>query len=246
MREELNKHALFSTLVHTYTLAKQKPGRITQNDNESYLSALRQTFCPTCSLVFLSATWIRWSISSSISLSCIWAWSCALQNKNRIVSRHPTFIHCSPSIISDGIWNCRRFLRLVAEEGGRLFPPIFSIRLSLSLRHPVQGFFFSLSLKAFTHQRQFFSCEYFALKKVFLSILTEFEHRTAKKWSFYFWDRGWFFFRTFILRTANDDGCRHVRLHTTTTTGQLQTDCRTFLWVSVLLAALVLSFLMRR
>lgn len=147
-------------LLCTHTLAKQKTGRITQNETfQSYLSALQQTFRPTCSLVFLSAAWIRWSISSSISLSCIWAWSCALQNKNRIVS---------PSIISDGIWNCRGSLKRVA---GFFLPSFLSGSASVS---DFNFSFFSLFLLRPSHttQRHIFSCQYFALKRVFLSILT--------------------------------------------------------------------------
>lgn len=59
-----------------------------------YFNIQKLCFCisPTCSLVFLSAAWMRWSISSSISLSCIDAWSCALQDRNRIISQRSKHI----------------------------------------------------------------------------------------------------------------------------------------------------------
>lgn len=63
---------------------KQKQGWLNQICVLVSLMCLCICISPTWSRVFLSATWMRWSISSSISLSCIDAWSCALQNNGNL------------------------------------------------------------------------------------------------------------------------------------------------------------------
>lgn len=158
MREELNKHTLLSTLVHTYTLAKQKPGPITQN--ETFKDIFRR-----CSRLFVPpALWFFSQLHECVGPSpppFHWAASgpgpAPCKTKTGLFHGTPeTFIHSSFIILhplSLMAYETVDTLQPVTEEGSRLFPPIFSIRLSLSLRLSVQGLFFSLSLKAFTHTR---------------------------------------------------------------------------------------------
>lgn len=68
-------------------------------------SCVNSDHAPTCSRVFLSAAWILWSISSSISLSCIDAWSCALEKNHD----HQRFILCSIA----GPFRCACFAHLL-------------------------------------------------------------------------------------------------------------------------------------
>lgn len=116
MREELNKCNLLITFVYTNSRETNTWARnikvCSERDVRGFQGGLMSEFRPTCSRIFLSAAWMRWSISSSISLSCMDAWSCALRQQ----WQHNT--HAIPTANSSHKYNTNHLALINTSSAG--------------------------------------------------------------------------------------------------------------------------------